>query len=261
LRNYSRIIRISFKIEYAIIEIIFRKQEAVVGYILLEGGAEFGGDMSKPDRRAMALAGGGDARISIIPTAAAPDDNHRRAGENGRKWFASLGATNVGVLPLIDRTSADDPDIAAAITVSQIIYMLGGFPHYLGQTLSESAAWRAMLAAHKAGAIIAGSSAGAMVLCEYYYSPQDGDVVAGLAMVGGACVLPHHNTFGKDWAKRLQRLLPDTVLIGIDEQTGMINDGPDGMWQTYGKGEVTLYRREATQRFASGTPFGLQTAT
>ena len=53
------------------------------GYLLLEGGAEFGGRMSEPDRRAIELAGGPGAPISIIPTAAAPDNNHQRAGRNG----------------------------------------------------------------------------------------------------------------------------------------------------------------------------------
>jgi hypothetical protein len=41
-----------------------------MGHILLEGGAEFGGRMAVPDRRAIRLAGGADACISIIPAAA-----------------------------------------------------------------------------------------------------------------------------------------------------------------------------------------------
>jgi cyanophycinase len=89
----------------------------MTGYLLLEGGAEFGGQMSEPDRRAMALAGGGDAPISIIPTAAAPDNNYRRAGNNGVNWFQSLGATNVAWLPLIDKASAND---ASIVTPSRI---------------------------------------------------------------------------------------------------------------------------------------------
>ena len=40
-----------------------------MGYILLEGGAEFGGQMEVPDRRALALAGGSGVRVSIIPAA------------------------------------------------------------------------------------------------------------------------------------------------------------------------------------------------
>src|SRR5215211_3271686 len=131
-----------------------------MGHILLEGGAEFGGRMAEPDRRAIELAGGNDTRISIIPTAAAPDQNHERAGGNGARWFASLGARQVSVLPLIDRESADRADIVDALRASQLIYMLGGFTHYLGQTLLGSASWRAALEAYAAGTVVAGSSAG-----------------------------------------------------------------------------------------------------
>lgn len=228
-----------------------------MGFILLEGGAEFGGDMALPDRRALELAGGFDVRISIIPTAAAPDNNHQHAGHNGLIWFQGLGATNVTVLPLVDRASANDADVVSALNQSQIIYMLGGFTHYLGQTLLKSAAWQAMLNAFNSGAIIAGSSAGAMVLCEYYYNPAADEVVGGLGLIEAACVIPHFNTFGKSWVNRLTRLLPATVLIGIDEQTGMMNDGPHGMWQIYGKGDVTLYRDQVSQRFTSEKPFDL----
>ena len=98
----------------------------MAGHILLAGGAEFGGRMAEPDLRAIELAGGVDARISIIPTAAAPDHNHERAGRNGVRWFESLGARNVSALPLIDRASADSPAIAAALQESRLIYLLGG---------------------------------------------------------------------------------------------------------------------------------------
>jgi cyanophycinase len=158
----------------------------IVGFILLEGGAEFGGDMALPDRRALELAGGLDARISIVPAAAAPDNNHRRAGQNGVTWFQSLGATDVTVLPLVNKTSANDTQVIGPLEKSQIIYMLGGFTHYLAQTLLKSAAWQAMCDAHNAGAIIAGSSAGAMVLCEYYYHPSADEVVEGLGLIQGA---------------------------------------------------------------------------
>jgi cyanophycinase len=229
----------------------------IVGYILLEGGAEFGGDMALPDRRAMELAGGFDVRISIIPTAAAPDNNHQRAGHNGLIWFQGLGATNVTVLPLVDRASANDADVVADLEKSRLIYMLGGFTHYLGQTLLKSAAWQAMLNAFNAGAVLAGSSAGAMVLCGYYYHPAADEVVEGLGLIDGACAIPHFNTFGKSWVNRLVQLLPETVLIGIDEETGMLNDGPDGMWRIYGKGRVTLYKGQMSQCCTSGKPFDL----
>jgi len=228
------------------------------GHILLEGGAEFGGRMAEPDRRAIELAGGPDSRISIIPAAAAPDRNHERAGGNGVRWFQSLGARNVAALPLIDHASADRAEIAAALGESRLIYLLGGFTHYLGQTLAGSASGRAMLAAYAGSAIVAGSSAGAMVLCEHYYDPESGQVVAGLGLVPRACVLPHHDTFGKRWAPRLSALLPLSTLVGIDERTGMLDDGDGGRWRVYGQGTVTLYHAGQATIYASGASFMLR---
>jgi cyanophycinase len=228
-----------------------------MGYILLEGGAEFGGEMEAPDRRAIELAGGANVPIGIIPAAAAPANDHLNAGENGVNWFRSLGANDVTALPLIDRKSADGPDVVEALRSEKLIYMLGGSPQHLEQTLAESASWKAMLLAYEEGAVIGGSSAGAMVLGSHYYDPFREEVLPGLGLVSGCCVLPHHNTFGQNWASLLAHLLPDTILIGIDERTGMLDDGPDGRWQVYGQGEVTLYRREEIARIGPGRPFGL----
>ena len=215
------------------------------GYLLLEGGAEFGGQMSEPDCRAIELAGGPSAQISIIPTAAAPDNNHQRAGHNGVNWYKSLGATQVESLPLIDKASANDPSIASTISQSRLIYMLGGFTGYLGETLKYSAGWQAILQAYSNGAVIAGSSAGAMVMCQYYFDPGKKRVVEGLGLLLNTCVLPHHNTLGKGWAQQLTSLLPGVVLLGIDERTGMLDDGEEGRkigWCVYGQGAITLYR-------------------
>ena len=92
-----------------------------MGYILLEGGAEFGGKMAEPDRRAIQLAGGFSIPISIVPAAAAPDKNHERACRNGVLWFQNLGAMNVSSLPLIDRTSADDPEVVKMLDKSRLV--------------------------------------------------------------------------------------------------------------------------------------------
>src|SRR5439155_6759336 len=127
------------------------KDKNMEGYLLVEGGAEFGGQMAEPDRRAIELAGAPNALISIIPTAAAPDNNHQHAGNNGVRWFRSLGATQVASLPLIDKASANDLQLAAIIAQSRLIYMLGGFTGYLGETLKDSTSWQAMLRAYELG--------------------------------------------------------------------------------------------------------------
>ena len=227
-----------------------------MGYLLLEGGAEFGGQMRDPDLKAIELAGGFKAPIRIIPTAAAPDNNHQRAGNNGIRWFQSLGAKDVVSLPLIDKASANEASIAKSLREAKLIYMLGGFTGYLGEMLKKSSAWEAVLEAYRNRAVIGGSSAGAMVMCEFYYDPSQGQVVEGLNLVRNSIVLPHHNTFGKSWAPQLVKELPDVILIGIDEQTGMVNDGAEA-WTVHGRGNVMLYRNHKTEIYEAGKSFSV----
>lgn len=228
-----------------------------MGYLLLEGGAEFGGRMRDPDLKAIELAGGFDIPIRIIPTAAAPDNNHKRAGNNGIRWFQDLGAKDVVSLPLIDATSADDERIAQSLREAKLIYMLGGFTHYLGLILKDSLAWEAALEALQSGAVIAGSSAGAMVMCQHYFDPSAGRVHDGLNLVPNSLVLPHHNTFGKSWAPQLLKKIPTVTLIGIDEQTGTIKDSNEDSWNVYGRGAVTLYRNQAVETYSAGKNFSV----
>lgn len=227
-----------------------------MGFLLLEGGAEFGGAMSEPDVAALRLAGGLGAPIAILPAAAAPDHNHGRAGRNALAWFRSLGALNAEVIPVIDAASAGDPALAEMIRRARLIYMLGGFPRYLAETLRGSRAWEAVLQAHEAGAVVGGSSAGAMVLCEHYYDPESGQVQPGLNMLANICILPHHNGFGHTWAPRLLELLPRATLVGIDERTGIVNAEPD-QWSVHGSGQVTFYRSGNKVLYGRGATFQL----
>lgn len=239
-----------------------------MSHLLLAGGAEFGGKMSEPDLQAIQLAGGFDVPICIIPTAAAPDNNHKRAGNHGVRWFQSLGSKNVFVVDVIDSKSANDSSLAASIRTSKFIYLLGGFPRFLGETLTNSLCWQAMLDVYQADGVIGGSSAGAMVMCEFYYDPYEKKLLHGLNLIPNACVLPHHNQFGKTWANNLRMVLPSSILIGIDEETGMISrsasyqrDKDDSKlssathpldWQVYGKGKVTVYRSDSIVNVSRG---------
>jgi cyanophycinase len=231
----------------------------MAGHILLAGGDEFGGRMAEVDMAAIAAAGGRDAPIRIIPTAAAADQNHERAGATAERWFRSLGARDVAIVPVIDARTAADPQLAARIASARLIYMLGGFPAYLGETLAGSAAWEGARAAYDAGAVLAGSSAGAMVLCEWYYDPPRDRVLPGLGMVPGVCVLPHHDTYGAAWAPRLAARLPDATLLGIDERTGAIGAGMarERTWAVYGQGMLTSYTGGAISAHAAGEQFRL----
>ncbi len=228
-----------------------------MGFILLAGGAEFGGGMRVPDQQAIGLAGGPNAPIRIIPTAAAPDNNHLRAGNNGVSWFKSLGANDVQSLPLVDKASAGNEKIIQSLQNAKLIYLLGGFPAYLAKTLKDSPAWDAVQKAYQHGAVVAGSSAGAMVLCQFLYDPESGDVLEGLGLVGNALLLPHHASFGKRWAAALLQKRPGVSLLGVDECTGLLDDGYGENWSVYGTGAATIYQYNEIKVYRAGESFHL----
>jgi len=235
----------------------------VMGSLVLEGGAEFGGRMSEPDLRALELAGGLDCPVRIIPAAAAPDKNQVRAGNNGLRWFKSLGARDVEVVYVIDRPSAAEARLAESLRKARLVYLLGGFPRHLAETLHKSRAWEAVLKAWQDGAVIAGSSAGAMVLCGYYYDPFQKKLLRGLDLLPDTFVIPHHNTSGRGWADLVGEMLPNVVLIGIDEATGIVRggDSPVNEWSVHGAGQVVLHLPDAGGRlkraFTHGQVFTL----
>ena len=157
------------------------------------------------------------------------------------------------VVPLSDRRSAADAAVTDALRNARLIYLLGGFPGHLARSVCGTPAWEAMLAALRAGALIGGSSAGAMVLCGHYYDPGQRHLAEGLGLLPDCCVLPHHNRFGHSWASRLQQQIPETVLVGIDEETAMLTAAGSARWQVCGAGYVTLYRRGKIDRYEAGS--------
>jgi cyanophycinase len=226
-----------------------------MGILLLEGGCEFQGKMEEPDRKALALAGGKNAKVVIIPTAAAPDNNSERAGNTALKWFRTLGARNIFSLPIIDKKSADDPKLSTELDHANLIYILGGFPGYLDLTLKKSRCLEALWRAYQKGAVLAGSSAGAMVLCEWYFDPAVKEIKTGFGIQKNAILIPHHNTFGHSWHSIYFDKISGIRCIGIDEQTGMINQGGNHRWTVYGKGKITLYSNSTMVTYDAGQTF------
>src|SRR5262245_13661337 len=100
-----------------------------------------------------------------IPTAAAREGQERLTYwvELGRTHAARLGVTPIPVV-VRDRTQADDPAVAAQIDGAGLIYLSGGDPLFLADTLRDTLLWRAIDAAWRGGAALAGCSAGAMAL-------------------------------------------------------------------------------------------------
>lgn len=206
------------------------------GTLALVGGAEWraGCDF---DRELLETSGGRE--VLVLPTAAAyehPD----RAIEAAERWFDSLGAT-VRPLRVLTRPDAVDEANAAPIADAAFIYLSGGSPMHLRSVLKHSPVWDALVAAWQRGAVLAGSGSGAMVLCDPMVDPRGGAITLGLGLIEQMAVIPHHDTWSEDKAKRTLRIAPKGLpIVGIDERTALLRD-PEGGWRTAGAGGVTVY--------------------
>jgi cyanophycinase len=206
------------------------------GHLALVGGGEFAEGCSFD--AALLEASGGDT-VLIVPTGAAYE-HPQRLVEAAVGWFDRLGAKAVG-LELLARPDASDPAVVDALAASRFTYLVGGSPLHLRSVLKDSPAWDALVAAWEGGGVLAGSSAGAMVLCDPMVDPRGGAFTLGLGLVPGVSVIPAHDHWSEDAAHRTRKMSPpQLVLAGIDERTALVRD-PHGTWSAEGAGEVVVF--------------------
>jgi cyanophycinase len=206
------------------------------GVVALVGGGEWR-DGCTFDRALLDAAGTTD--VLVLPTAAAYE-HPERAVQTAADWFATLGAKATG-LDVLRRPDADDDANAEAVRAARFLYLAGGSPLHLRSVLKESKVWDALVAAWQDGAVVAGSSAGAMVLTDPMVDPRGGAFTLGLGLIEQLAVIPHFNSWSPDKAHRTVALAAKGLaVVGIPEQTAVIRDA-DGTWRADGVGEVTVY--------------------
>lgn len=206
------------------------------GTLALVGGAEWrdGCDFDRD-----LLASNGAREVLVIPTAAAYEHPDRLAAE-AERWFGELGV-GVRSLPVLTRADAVRPENVTPVAEARCIYLAGGSPMHLRSVLKDSPIWDALVAAWEGGATVVGSSAGAMVLCDPMVDPRGGALTLGLGLVERLAVIPHHDSWSEDKAKRTLHIAPKGLPIaGIDERTALIRD-PSGSWTVKGVGGVVVF--------------------
>ena len=207
------------------------------GMLALVGGAEWREGCSFD---ADLLEASGGKEVLVLPTAAAyehPD----RAVETAAAWFGGLGA-EVRPLMVLRRPEAEDAANAAAVRDAGFIYLGGGSPLHLRSVLKDSLVWDALVQAWNAGAVVAASSAGAMVLCDPMVDPRGGAFTLGLGLVEQLAVIPHLDSWSHEKARRTFELAPRGVaVVGIDERTALVRAARGG-WSVSGVGNVTIWR-------------------
>jgi cyanophycinase len=208
----------------------------MLGPLALVGGAEWR-DGCTFDRDLLAASGADE--VLVLPTAAAYEHPDRTV-EWATRYFAGLGAKARGLMVLA-RPDAEDEANVTAIRDARFLYLAGGSPLHLRSVLKDSAAWDALCQAWQGGAVLAGSSAGAMALCDPMVDPRGGAFTLGLGLLAQVAIIPHHDTWSAEKAKRTITLAPaGLAVVGIDEQTALMRS-PDGAWTVGGAGGVVVF--------------------
>ena len=192
-------------------------------------------------------AGSTDAIIGIVPCASREPS---LIGERYYRIFSDMGAKEIKVLDVRDRSGADDSVYLDFVENCTGIFLTGGDQLRLCGLLADTTLMnRIVEKAQKREISLAGTSAGAAVMGHHMISGGSSaespnralvDMAMGLGIIPEVLVDQHFYN-----RNRLARLLsavsghPELLGIGIDEDTCAMFES-DGMIQVIGKGAVTI---------------------
>ncbi len=223
--------------------------------IVLAGGNEFQPGCVTMDVEVLKSASAQPPRVVVVPTAnrVHPD----LAAAHGVRYFEGLGAVAAAV-NVVDRHSANDLRRLEALQEADLIYFAGGDPWYLLDSIRDSLLLTTLRDLYADGRVIAGASAGAMVLAERMPSDDWSAWIRSLALSPGVGVIPHHDQAEAARIRRLREEAGSTMsILGIDEATACIGDGR-GTWRVAGVGGITVYRGDRVDRYSHGETFATE---
>ena len=208
---------------------------------------------------------GKKARFIQIPTAAGQESADRIAfwRELGRAQGERLGV-EVEFLEILNRQDAQDKELATLIADSALIYLSGGDPHHLADSLAGTPVFDAIYQGWASGSSLAGCSAGAMALSTHIpnFRFSKKSPTPGFNFLPKVRVIPHFDRFFR-WipesaAKVLMSSPDETILIGIDELTALVKRSEDDFFTVEGGAFVHILSGANPERLKPGEKFTLK---
>ncbi|GAA0986736.1 hypothetical protein GCM10009555_064770 [Acrocarpospora macrocephala] len=206
------------------------------------------------DRDLLARSGGNE--VLILPTATVewPRSTVTELLAERVGFYQDKLGTKVTVPQVFSREDAHDPGHVQAVETAGYIFLSGGRPRPLAEILRGTPLWRAILSRWEAGAVLAGESAGAVVLTDRVPDPARTDEGGpwytydspGLGLLPGLGVVPHSDT-GKGQLMLTAMLAATSVdvpIVAVPENTAVIRE-PDGRWTTVGAPGVVVFHQGA----------------
>jgi cyanophycinase len=206
-----------------------------------------GGKLMSPAiiERFIALAGGDQARIAIIPTASSEPD----MGAYYERIFQRQGVRAAKAFNFERRSDCDDQDWLKWLGDATGVFLTGGSQLKLSSILGGTPVARLLRELNANGVPIAGTSAGAAYMSEHMIAWGDEGSTPRVGMVHMCAGLGLSNRIIVDQhfrqRDRLGRLLtalaynPFCLGLGVDEDTAAFI-GPDDTVDIMGTGAVTI---------------------
>lgn len=188
--------------------------------------------------------------VTVVTTAA--QDGPERAMRRAEGYFSSIGfaADHCRIQTAKD---AEDPRLLGVLSQATAIFLCGGDPSAARRVLVGSPAGRLLLDRYREGVPLVGSSAGAMVLAGACLVPsQHFAVQPGLGIVPRVLVVPHWNSAGAEWRRRVHELVDQYEVLAVDELTGVCWDGTS--WSVLGAGSACVATSTAELVAGGGIP-------
>jgi cyanophycinase len=210
------------------------------------GGAEDKGKVRSILTTFVALAGGRSARIVVIPAAST---EAAYAGALYQSLFTDLHAEWVEVIQVDTRLDAQDEAKARLLDDATAIFLTGGNQLRLATLMGGTRLGDAIRSRHATGAVVAGTSAGASILCQNMIAfGRSGEwptqrmvqLAVGLGLTNRVIIDQHFQRRG-----RTGRLMvavahnPYLIGLGIDEDTAVVLNDQNRM-DVIGRGSVII---------------------
>lgn len=165
------------------------------------------------------LAAARGRRVALVVAAAGADAPN--AARHGMEHYRRLGAK-----PFVVEVTQRHEAVAEALPEFDVLFMCGGSPRTLLRCLLRSTLWKEALRRWRSGAMLAGSSAGAMALCTHTLIPGPGDRMpmrwtTGLGPITTAAMAVHASSRRNEWLERIRADAP-VPIVALDDATGVI---------------------------------------
>jgi cyanophycinase len=217
----------------------------VSGPLALVGGDEF---TEGCDFDAELIAAVGAEEVVLLATGSAYE-NPGRVVAAAREWFSGLGV-GLREVPVYTRPDALVHEHAAAVAGARMVYLTGTSPMHLRSVLKDTPVLDAICQAWAGGAALAGSGAGADVLCDPMVDTRGGAFTVGLGLLPRMAVVARSDQWSPDKVRRTVELAPrDVVLVELPQRTAVVRD-PDGTWRAAGVGQPVVHRHGHTATLA-----------